>query len=178
MHEFLIFLLLRDRLPSILKKIGIASFLSAFVSLICLILKLINYYHFEGGLIAIDWTVSVLYRSMQGLIAQSVATSAIAFICSESPYSMWGSYSIYGHFCSPGCRFWFWYTSVLLEKYTCEASWCFPISWCVKVTLSSIGLIFYCVVARWYKRRVRGDGYFAQTDNCGRSLRSLSHSKR
>ena len=101
LHEFLIFLLLRDRLPSILKKIGIASFLSAFVSLICLILKLINYYHFEGGLIAIDWTVSVLYKSMQGLIAQSVATSAIAFICSQSPYSMRGSYSIYGHFCSP-----------------------------------------------------------------------------
>ncbi len=54
-------------------------------------------------------------------------------------------------------------TTFLLEKYTCEASWCFPISWCVKVTLSSIGLIFYCVVARRYKRRVRGDGYFAQT---------------
>ena len=39
LHEFLIFPLLRDRLPSILKKIGIASFLSVVVSLI---LKLIN----------------------------------------------------------------------------------------------------------------------------------------
>ena len=54
-------------------------------------------------------------------------------------------------------------TTFLLEKYTCQASWCFPVSWCVKVTLSSIGLIFYCVVARQYKRIVRGDGYFAQT---------------
>ena len=54
-------------------------------------------------------------------------------------------------------------TSGILKKYTCEASWCFPVSWCVKVTLCIIGLIFYCVVARRYKRRVRGDGYFAQT---------------
>ena len=65
LHEFLIFPLLRDRLPSILKRIGIASFLFVVVSLICLILSLINY-HFEGSLIAIDWTVPILYRSMQG----------------------------------------------------------------------------------------------------------------
>ncbi len=162
-HEFLIFPLLRDRLPSILKRIGIASFLSALVTLICLILKLINY-HFEGGLIAIDWTVSVLYGSMQGLIAQTFSTSTVEFICSQSPYSMRGLLTaciaisvLLSSILSSG-------TTFLLKKYyTCEASLCFPVSWCVKVTLSSIGLIFYCVVARQYKRRVRGDGYFAQT---------------
>ena len=162
LHEFLIFPLLRDRLPSILKRIGIASFLFVVVSLICLILKLINY-HFEGGLIAIDWTVSVLYRIMQGLITQTFATSVVEFICSQSPYSMRGLLTAciailvtLSLILSSG-------TNSLLEKYTCEASGCFPVSWCVKVTLSSIGLIFYCVVARRYKRRVRGDGYFAQT---------------
>ena len=162
LHEFLIFPLLRDRLPSILKRIGIASFLFVVVSLICLILSLINY-HFEGGLIAIDWTVFALYGSMQGLITQTFATSALEFICSQSPYSMRGLLTaciavlvISSSIFSSG-------TTFLLEKYTCEASCCFPISWCVEVTLSSIGLIFYCVVARRYKRRVRGDGYFAQT---------------
>ncbi len=161
-HEFLIFPLLRDRLPSILKRIGIASFLSALVTLICLILKLINY-HFEGGLIAIDWTVSVLYRSMQGLIAQTFVTSVVEFICSQSPYSMRGLLTaciailvLLSSILSSG-------TTFLLKKYTFEASLYFPISWCVKVTLSIIGLIFYCAVARQYKRRVRGDGYFAQT---------------
>ncbi len=162
LHEFLIFPLLRDRLPSILKRIGIASFLFVVVSLICLILSLINY-HFEGSLIAIDWTVFVLYRSMQGLITQTFATSALEFICSQSPYSMRGLLTAcIAVLVSLSSVFGFG-TRLLLEKYTCEASCCFPVSWCVKVTLSSIGLIFYCVVARRYKRRVRGDGYFAQT---------------
>ena len=163
LHEFLIFPLLRDRLPSILKRIGIASFLFVVISLICLILSLINY-HFEGGLIAIDWTVSVLYGSMQGLITQTFTTSVLEFLCSQSPYSMRGLLTaciavliILSSILSSG-------TTFLLKKYyTCEASLCFPVSWCVKVTLSSIGLIFYCVMARRYKRRVRGDGYFAQT---------------
>ncbi len=161
-HEFLIFPLLRDRLPSILKRIGIAAFLLFAVSLICLILKLINY-HFEGSLIAIDQTVPILYKSMQGLLSQTFVTSTVEFLCSQSPYSMRGlltaCITILGIFSSMlgfGTRF-------FLEKYTCDTSLCFPISWCVEVTLSSIGLIFYCVVARRYKRRVRGDGYFAQT---------------
>ncbi len=148
MHEFLIFPLLRDRLPSILKRIGIASFLFVVVSLICFILKLINYYQFEGSSIAIDWTVSVLYGSMQGLIAQTFVTSVFEFICSQSPYSMKGLLMAYiailvilSFILGSG-------TTFLLKKYyTCEASLCFPVSWCVKVTLNSIGLIVYCVVA-------------------------------
>ncbi len=161
LHEFIIFPLLRDRLPSILKKIEISSFLSAVLSLICLILKLISY-HFEGSWIAIDWTVSVLYQSMQGLITQTFVTSAVEFVCSQSPYSMRGLLAacittlvLLSALLGKGTKF-------LLEKYTCEASGCFPVFWCVTVTLSSIGLILYCVVARRYKRRVRGDGYYAQ----------------
>ena len=162
LHEFVIFPLLRDRLPSILKRIGIASFLFFVISLICLILKLINY-HFEGSLIAIDWIVSVLHGSMQGLITQTFATSVVEFICSQSPYSMRGLLTAcIAVLVSLSSVFGFGMT-LLLEKYTYEGSCCFPVSWCVKVTLSSIGLIFYCVVARRYKRRVRGDGYFAQT---------------
>ncbi len=161
LYEFIIFPLLRDRLPSILKKIEIASFLSAFVSLICLILKLINY-HFEGGLMAIDWTISVLYKSMQGLIFQTCVTSAVEFICSQSPYSMRGMITACIAISCILSETFGYGTGFLLDKYTCEASWCFPVSWCVKVTLCTIALILYCVVARRYKRRVRGDGYYAQ----------------
>ena len=162
LHEFLIFPLLRDRLPSILKRIGIASFLSVVVSLICLILKFINY-HFEGGSIAIDWTVLVVYKSLQGLIGQTFVTSVLEFICSQSPYSMRGLLTAYIMILVSLSSIFGFGMTLLLDKYTCEASCCFPVSWCVKVTLISIGLIFYCVVARRYKRRVRGDGYFAQT---------------
>ena len=160
-HKFVIFPLFRDRLPSILKRIGIASFLSASVSLICLILSLINY-HFEGGLIAIDWTISVLYGSMQGLIAQTLVSSAIEFICSQSPYGMRGLLSAYVVILAPLSAVFGSGMSFLLKIYTYKACCCFPVSWCVKVTLCTIGLIFYCVVARRYKKRVRGDGYFAQ----------------
>ena len=100
---------------------------------------------------------------MQGLITQTFATSALEFICSQSPYSMRGLLTAcIAVLVSLSSVFGFG-TRLLLEKYTCEASCCFPVSWCVKVTLSSIGLILYCVVACRYKRRVRGDGYFAQT---------------
>ncbi len=112
---------------------------------------------------AIDWTISVFYQSMQGLIAQTFVTSAVEFICSQSPYSLRGlltaciaiSVSL-SALLGKGTKF-------LLEKFTCKGSWCFPVSWCVTVTLCTIALILYCVVARRYKRRVRGDGYFAQT---------------
>ncbi len=161
LHEFMIFPLLDTGFQvSILRRIGIASFLSVVVSLICLILKLINY-HFEGD--AIDWTISVFYQSMQGLIVQTFVTSAVEFLCSQSPYSMRGlltaciaiSVSL-SALLGKGTKF-------LLEKYTCKGSWCFPVSWCVTVTLCTIALILYCVLARRYKRRVRGDGYYAQT---------------
>ena len=44
----------------------------------------------------------------------------------------------------------------------CTQPWCPLVPYSVQLALHTIGFLLFCVVARWYKKRVRDDSYFTQ----------------
>ena len=88
-YEFLIYPLVRNKLPSILKRIGVVSLTTTIVSFVCFILKL-SHFLSQSSETATDWIVSVLYRPTSGLLGQILLISVLEFMCAQSPYNMRG----------------------------------------------------------------------------------------
>ena len=150
-HEFCMYPLARDLLPSILKKIGIATFISVITSLLCLFLTIVNNYLLETHQATLDWTIAILYSLLSGVSVQVLVTSIIEFIYAQSPYNIRGVFIAYIslNFC----------TSVMVGK-AVEALWHSPfIALSAKTFVGLIAFVLHCVAARWYKRRVRDDVY-------------------
>ena len=108
-------------------------------------------------------TVHALYHSASGLLSQVFLSSFLEFMCAQSPYNMRGlllssaaplmalSSAIGYH----GGRF--------LMAGLCEQSWCSQlIPFSVKTVLCFLGFLLFCVVACWYKMRVRDEDYSPQ----------------
>ena len=55
-----------------------------------------------------------------------------------------------------------WNVGHLTLKHTCKQSWCSLVSLSVKTIACLIGFLLYCVVAHWYKIRVRDEDYSPQ----------------
>ena len=161
LYEFVIYPLIRNRLPSILKRIGAVSLLTTLVSFVCFILKLAHYLSHSSET-ATEWIFLVLFNSVGGLLFQMLLTSVIEFMCAQSPYNMRGMLSL------------FILSLVLLSEIVglsirhlysetlCKQSWCSLVLISVKTALCLIGFILFCVVARWYKTRVRDEDYSPQ----------------
>ncbi len=77
----------------------------------------------------------------------------LEFLCAQSPYNMRGlltGYITFHVFLSLSLNFLmnvFLYTRYILYS--------------ISTSLSVIGLVLYCLLARWYKRRVRDEDYNA-----------------
>ena len=69
LYEFVIYPLIRNRLPSILKRIGVMSLVTTLVSFVCFILKLTHYLSHSSET-AIEWIILVLYCAIGVLLFQ------------------------------------------------------------------------------------------------------------
>ena len=160
-HEFLIYPFIRNRLPSILKRIGVVTLLTTFVTSICFTLTLAHYLSYSSET-ATNWSVLILNRLTGGALAQLVVTLILEFVCAQSPYNMRGlllsSVVILG-ITSAGVQLMIGF-NVTAEK--CIQLWCIIVSYSVQLALCIIGFLLFCVVARWYKLRVRDDDYSPQ----------------
>ena len=88
-YEFLIYPLARNKLPSILKRIGVVSLTTILVSFVCFILKLVHFLS-HSHKTTTGWIVLILYISTSGLLGQVLLTSILEFMCAQSPYNMRG----------------------------------------------------------------------------------------
>ena len=135
--------------------------LMTLVSLVCFILKLVHYLSHSDNT-TIEWIAHFLYRSTSGLLFQMLLCSLLEFLSAQSPYNMRGLLlssalpivlfsnaigSVVGDF---------------LRYKICTQSWCLLIPFSVKSVLCFIGFLLFCVVACWYRRRVRDEDYFPQ----------------
>ena len=155
-YEFAIYPAVVNRIPSILKRIGIASFLTVISSCLYLILEVIH--HFHGNEQATTWTTIILYSIVKGLLILLFSCALLELVPAQAPYNMRGLFagymtivfllSIYLSVC-------FGYYSV--TYILCSDCNINLIVFSVKLALSLFGFILYCVLARWYKRRVRDD---------------------
>ena len=161
-YELAIYPFIRNRVPSILKRICTVPMIMALVCFVCFVLKLTNYLC-DSNKAATEWTAHVIYHSANGLLSQVLLSSFLEFMCAQSPYNMKGLLLS---------------SAVLLLSLSGTAGWIFGSfhrfglckqSWCsqlipssVKTVLCLIGFLFFCVVTRWYKMRVRDEDYSPQ----------------
>ena len=146
-YEFLIYPIIRHRLPSILKRIGIVSLLMTTFSFVFLTLEVAI--HYQNDIKAISTVLIVLQASTKGVLACLLGTTMLEFICAQAPYNMrgmFGGWMLFIMVCSASSRSLF-STKKSLTLYEINAGICL------------IGFILYCLLARWYKRRVRDEEY-------------------
>ncbi len=147
-YEVIIYPLIRNRLPSILKRIGTLSFLIFALNSIDLVLE-ISFLHSVKFSMWSKIPLSVLFSPIIGLLAITV----LEFVCAQSPYRMRGLLQGYAIF--------LYLTSLFANKimYTfCPRKDCIIMK-AIFTATSLIGLVLYCLLARWYKMRVRDEEY-------------------
>ena len=160
-YEFLIYPIIRNRLPSILKRIGIVSLLVTVVSFFCFTLNLVHFLSHLSGT-TIDWIILVLNQLTRGILSQFLLTLILEFMCAQSPYNMRGLLlSLVTLFVSISAG-----VQKIIGFYfntnICTQSWCSLVPYSVQFVLYMIGFLLFCVVACWYKRRVRDEDYSPQ----------------
>ncbi len=148
LYEFILYPLIRYKLPSMLKRIGIIYFIVALVNIGFLILHIMeSHYHFY-----LNWEVTV-YWCYAAVTALFFIRAILEFVCAQSPYSMRCLLSGY---------------AVVLQIFSCSGAVIFLtlnkvsnghiIASSLVAAQSLTGFIGYCVIARWYKMRVRDEG--------------------
>ncbi len=153
MYEFCIYPLIQNRLPSILKRIGIISFLVFILNSVKLVLATAI---FSYSLHLSPWskiTYSVLFSS----IFVFLLTGVLEFVCAQSPYKMRGlllGYTMLLYFISI-------YVSGMVNYFFgfCVGPYCRIIEKSLFTALSLVGFVLHCLLATWYKRRVREEDY-------------------
>ena len=161
-YEFIVYPLFGTKLPSTLRRIGAVFFVVTLVSFVCFLLKLIHYSLLPDEFV-IEWIVFILKELTNGLLFQIVLASALEFWCAQSPYNMRGlMLSLVSNTILMSAVAARVFISVLPTDNDCLHSWYYPVLSSAKTLLCLIGFILYCVVARWYKLRVRDEEYFPQ----------------
>ena len=160
--EFLVYPLAKNKLPSILKRIAAVPLILTLISLVSFFLKLAFYLTMSYSSETV-WIVHILYNVMTSILSQVLFTSLLEFMCAQSPYKMRG---LLISFVLPITLLSFIVgISVgltLRHKVCIVEAWCPLISFSVKTILCFVGFLFFCVVARWYKMRVRDEEYSSQ----------------
>ena len=155
-YEFCIYPFIKNRLPNILRRIGIVFFFVLLLDLAELIISLVAFYH---SLQLSPWS-HIAHSVFLSCVVVFVVSTGLEFVCAQSPYRMLGvllGYAIllYGISFS---------SSILLDVAflnTCSGPQphCLVIQNTVVTALSLIGFILHCVLAHWYKWRVRDEEY-------------------
>ena len=161
-YEFLFYPLIERKIPqsTILRRIGNASLVITLISFICFIIKLTRYLLHSDEIVT-KWIVHFLYHITSGVLSQVFLTSVLEFVCAQAPYNMRGlMVSLY----LPLILFSDisgWICFALMQR-VCIQTWCPLLLFSGKILICFIGFILFCIVACWYKMRVRDEDYSAQ----------------
>ena len=153
LHELCIWPLINIRLPSLLKRVGVASIISALLNLSHLGWTIISSH------VAFSTQSIVLFQSIYTIIAFIAVHLLLAFvfefICAQSPYSsraLMIGYTIVIVALALVFGFILDYAfHRLCTKY------CSVIRDALTLAMAVVGFILHCILTHWYKRRVRDD---------------------
>ena len=153
-YEFGIYPVIRTRVPTILKRIGITSFLIISTSTVVLILELVQHFYMYINTGLLNWSTNIFYWMSNGLLTWTLLCAALELVVSQAPYNMRGLFSSF--------MILIIISSSYLGQTTGEhlpeiCSSCGLIRFGIKVVISLFGFVLYCLLARWYKRRERDD---------------------
>ena len=154
-YELVIYPFVRNKLPSILRRIDAASFVVIVLSIVSLVVSIVSHYY--NTVDPMVWHDIVL-QVVSGLSAMDRVSSALEFICAQSPYNM--------RTLVTGYTILLFLSSELLGSLlrrafdvNCTGPYCSIILNSITLSLAVIGFLLHCILARWYKKRVRDDIY-------------------
>ena len=151
-NEFTIYPFLRKSL-TILKRFGAASLALILVNSAYLILNIVSLiYALEDPM---GWS-DIVRSVMAALLKIVLLTSALEFVCAQSPLNM-RSLLIGYIWCIVYVSFMISYMLVELFGTLCTSSNCTVIYYSLATVLSIVGFVLHCFLAHWYKRRKRDD---------------------
>ena len=153
--EFIVYPLVKMEPPSILKQIGFACFIIVVANIGILSAEVVSYFH------NIQIWIEVGSSIIGGLVHISFLTNTVLlFACAQSPYNMRGllaGFAFLVHVLSLGLgEFFFGMTVKHGDK-----CYNYIIYSSVMIAITLFGFILYCLLALWYKRRVRDEEYNA-----------------
>ena len=149
LYEFVINPLVRNKLPSILKRIGIISLLITISSVVVLVLQVLFHYHRD--IEALQFAAILLTSIFRGPLFLLLVNNMLEFVCAQAPYNMRGVFGGWIVFIT---------SSLLsLQNIITPSS---LIVYEIGTGLSVFGFVVYCLLACWYKRRVRDEEYCTQ----------------
>ena len=154
--ELVIYPVLQEKVPSMLKCIGIASFFVVFFNTCFLVFAIIDLLYFFN----LSFWVNSSYNIIYGVFLQYMLRKHFEFVCAQSPYNMRGLLAGYMLFLFLGAMG----IGIAIVRLSdndvvCEGRYCLVIQKCSLAALSLIGFVLHCVLARWYKWRVRDEEY-------------------
>ena len=144
-YEFALYPLIRNKVPSSIRRIGGAALFNLLLNVLNLLAQFCPNHFWEP--------VHVFAGASSGFLFVILINGILEFVCAQSPYNMRGlltGYMMLLLFLSLSLN----YFVELLRNgiYTLPS---------IYTALSVIGLVLYCLLARWYKRRVRDEDYNA-----------------
>ena len=154
-YEFVIYPFARNKLPSILKRIGAASFVTVVLCIVSLVLSVLH--HYDSSMNIDVWRYIVL-QVMSGIFILVVLSAVFEFVCAQSPYNMRALVTS----CATLLIFSSIFVPYLLRcGFYQFLNWpyYFIISNSITLSLAVIGFLLHCILAHWYKMRVRDDIY-------------------
>ena len=157
-YEFVIYPVVKNKLPSILRRIGAASFLVIVMNIVSLVLSVVSLYN--STVDSVVWQDIVL-QLLKGLSTMFLLSSALEFACAQSPYNMRSLVIGYATLLFLSSLFLGTLLLAVFVRY-CTGLYCPIIRNSIALSLAVIGLFLHCKLARWYKRRVRDDIYHPQ----------------
>ena len=155
-YEFGIFPLIRNKIPTTLTRIGIASFLLLIIKSTYTAESIVNYYSIQTYQMEV-WS-KMLLSFLKGSVIMFIANGVLEFVCAQSPYNMRGlltSSTIFLVLCSGVLSVIIQYLLKIPKLSKTYAVICNSIA----AAFSLFGFILHCILARWYKRRVRDEDY-------------------
>ena len=151
-YESLVYPCFKHRLPSSMKRMGVASFVVVLRNIMSLVKNILAYFNIvEREAPWMEGINSVLF----GVLMAFTITACYEFICAQSPYNMRGLMSGY-------IQLVLWIPVVAgyalnfeFLQY-CQTPGCSLANASVGA-VSIFAFLVYLIIARWYKRRVRDD---------------------
>ncbi len=156
--EFVIYPLVKIEPPSLLRRIGITLFFILVVSTGFLVVEIVSY---VVDIQFSQWPQMAYSVYFAVIDLYLLFTITLQFVCAQSPYNMRGllsGYSVFLHLISVGI-------GGLIYRIITVA---FPgdyqhiVQASAPVVLSLVGFILHCLLAHWYKKRVRDESYQPQ----------------
>ena len=145
-YEFMLYPVIHNKLPSILRKIGIISLFISALNTVFLILELLQ--NDYGDLVVIKY---VLNSISQGLLTMLLFSTTMELVCAQAPYNTRGLFG--------GCMILVLFSSSITGQFFLPNNTLTTHGF--RVGISLLGFILYCLLARCYKRRVRDEDYNA-----------------